>query len=187
MLRCLVQEHPKQWEDVLGKAEFAFNAMPNRSTGKAPFTVVYTKAPNLVVDVIVLPKCKSSSATNFTEDYSKLLDDVRQQIIRSNQRYKAVVDAHRRPCNFQVGDLVMVRLRRERFPPGAYSKLAKRKIGPVPIVAKINDNAYRVELPSGCNTSSTFNVTDIWPYHSTYEAPITLSSSESSSSEAGED
>ncbi|PKU83804.1 hypothetical protein MA16_Dca010897 [Dendrobium catenatum] len=187
MLRCLVQDHPKQWEEVLGKAEFAFNAMPNRSTGKAPFTIVYTKAPNLAVDIIVLLNCKSGSAATFKDNYSKLLSDVRQQIIRSNQWYKAAVDIHRRPCSFQVGDLVMVHLRRERFLPGAYSKLAKRKIGPVPIIAKFNDNAYSVELPPGCNTSSTFNVTDIWPYNSTDDAPITLSSSESSSSEAGED
>ncbi|PKU82338.1 hypothetical protein MA16_Dca005343 [Dendrobium catenatum] len=187
MLRCLVQEHPKQWEEVLSKAEFAYNAMPNRSTGKAPFSIVYTKAPNIAVDIIVLPKCKSSAAASFSEDYSNMLSDVKQQIIKSNNRYKQAVDARRRKKVFEVGDLVLVRLRRERFAPGEYSKLARRKIGPVPITAKFNDNAYRVDLPPGCNTSATFNVSDIWPYHSTDDAPITLSSSESSSSEAGED
>ncbi|PKU77967.1 hypothetical protein MA16_Dca011587 [Dendrobium catenatum] len=50
MLRCLVQEQPKQWEEVLSRAEFAFNAMTNRSTGKAPFAIVYTKAPNTVIE-----------------------------------------------------------------------------------------------------------------------------------------
>ncbi|PKU87410.1 hypothetical protein MA16_Dca008506 [Dendrobium catenatum] len=187
MLRCLVQEHPKQWEEVLSKAEFAYNSMPNRSTGKAPFTIVYTKAPNTAVDIIVIPKCKSKEATSFTEDYSHILSDVRQQIITSNQRYKKAVDARRRQQLFEVGDLVLVRLRRERFAPGEYSKLARRKVGPVPIIAKYNDNAYHVELPPGYNTSATFNVSDIWPYHSSDNAPISLSSSESSSSETGED
>ncbi|PKU63318.1 hypothetical protein MA16_Dca013362 [Dendrobium catenatum] len=116
-----------------------------------------------------------------------MLAEVRQQIIKSNARYKAAADVHRRERLFKEGDLVMVRLRRERFPPGAYSKLAKRKIGPVPILAKINDNAYRIELPADCNTSSTFNVADISPYKPADDAIVLISSSESSSSEAGED
>ncbi|PKU85737.1 hypothetical protein MA16_Dca018592 [Dendrobium catenatum] len=187
MLRCLVQENPKQWEEVLSKAEFAYNAMPNRSTGKAPFTIVYTKAPNTTVDLTILPKCKSTEAAAYSKDYSQILNEVRQQLTSANQRYKEAADKHRRQQLFNVGDLVMVRLRRERFAPGEYSKLARRKIGPVPIISKFNDNAYRVELPPGYNTSSTFNVADIWPYHSSDDAPISISSSESSSSEAGED
>ncbi|PKU62750.1 hypothetical protein MA16_Dca023314 [Dendrobium catenatum] len=116
-----------------------------------------------------------------------MLADIRQQIINSNSRYKEAVDVHRRERQFQVGDLVMVRLRRERFPPGAYSKLAKRKLGPVPIIAKINDNAYSIGLPADCNTSSTFNVSDISAYKPADDAVVSISSSESSSSEAGED
>jgi hypothetical protein len=32
ILRCLVSEHPKQWDQVLAQAEFAYNDSPNRST-----------------------------------------------------------------------------------------------------------------------------------------------------------
>jgi len=140
MLRCLVQEQPKQWEDVLSRAEFAYNAMINRSTGKAPFQIVYTKAPNIVIDLSNVPKCHSPAAVSFSEDYSKMLAEIRQQLIKSNSRYKAAADVHCKERLFQVGDLVMVCLRREQFPPGTYSKLAKRKLGLVLIVAKINDN-----------------------------------------------
>ncbi|PKU76569.1 ATP-dependent DNA helicase RecG [Dendrobium catenatum] len=188
MLRCLVLDNPKQWEEVLGKAEFAYNSMTNRTTGKSPFSIVYTKQPNIALDITVLPKCKSYAATNFTDQYSEMLAEVRQQIIKSNQLYKEAADVHRRHKTFKVGDLVMVRLRRERFPPGTYScKLARRKFGPVPIVTKINDNAYTVALPADCNTSSTFNVSDIWEYKPADDGEIALSSSESSSSEARED
>ncbi|PKU78221.1 hypothetical protein MA16_Dca024454 [Dendrobium catenatum] len=114
-----------------------------------------------------------------------MLTKVRQQIMTSNQHYKAVADAHRRHRVFNVGDLVLVRLRRECFAPGTYSKLSRRKIGPVPITAKINDNEYTVALPDDCNTSPTFNVSDIWPYTPPDDGVITISSSESSSSEPG--
>ncbi|PKU61172.1 hypothetical protein MA16_Dca028070 [Dendrobium catenatum] len=116
-----------------------------------------------------------------------MLAEIRQQIIQSNSRYKEAADVHRREQVFKVGGLVMVRLRRERFPLGSYSKLARRKLGPVPIVAKINDNAYSVGLPADCNTSSTFNVADITHYKPADGAIISISSSESSSSDAGED
>ncbi|PKU82332.1 hypothetical protein MA16_Dca005337 [Dendrobium catenatum] len=116
-----------------------------------------------------------------------MLSDVRQQIITSNAKYKEDVDKHRRQCRFSVGDLVWVRLRRERFAPSTYSNLARRKIGPVPIIAKINDNAYTVTLPPDCMTSPTFNVSDIWPYSPPDDGVITIISSESSSSDPGGD
>ncbi|PKU70520.1 ATP-dependent DNA helicase RecG [Dendrobium catenatum] len=184
MLRCLVQERPKQWEEALSIAEFAYNAMTNRSTGKPPFCIVYTKAPNIALNLTVLPKCKSAAASSFTDRYKEMLEEVRQQIIKANQRYKEAADTHRRQRLFNIGDLVMVRLRRE---PGTYSKLARRKIGPIPINAKINDNAYTVALPPDCNSSPTFNVADIRAYTPPDDAVIAISSSESSSSEVGED
>ncbi|XP_020687365.1 uncharacterized protein LOC110103126 [Dendrobium catenatum] len=55
-------EHPKSWDDLLGQAEFAYNSMTNRSTGKSPFSIVYTKLPNHTVDLAVLPKCSNRSA-----------------------------------------------------------------------------------------------------------------------------
>ncbi|PKU85224.1 hypothetical protein MA16_Dca026735 [Dendrobium catenatum] len=187
MLRCLVQDYPKQWEDMLTTAEFAYNSMVNRPTGKTPFSIVYTKISNLALDVAILPKCKSGAATQFTNKYSKMLNDVHSQLTQANLKYKAAADLHRRQTLFNVGDLVMVRLRRERFPPGTYSKLSRRKVGPVPITAKINDNAYTVELPPGYTTSPTFNVSDLWRYHPPDDAAIVLRSSESSSSDVGED
>ncbi|PKU77656.1 hypothetical protein MA16_Dca013448 [Dendrobium catenatum] len=187
MLRCLVQDYPKRWEEVLTTAEFAYNSMVNRSTGKSPFSIVFTKLPNLALDVAILPKCKSGAASIFTRQYSKMLEDVHTQLNRSNQQYKASADLHKRQVLFRVGDLVMVRLRRERFAPGTYNKLSRRKIGPVPIVAKINDNAYTVELPPGYNTAPTFNVSDIWPFHPPDDTVVDISSSESSSSADGED
>ncbi|PKU76646.1 hypothetical protein MA16_Dca001251 [Dendrobium catenatum] len=161
--------------------------MTNRTTSKTPFSIVYTKPPNTVLDLSILPKCKSQAAATFAGDFADMLAEVRNQILKSNTRYKEAADKRRRQRLFNVGDLVMVRLRRERFPPGTYSKLSRRKIGPIPISAKINDNAYSVALPAGCNTSSTFNVADIWPYSPPDAGVISLSSSESSSSEHGED
>ncbi|KAI0507147.1 hypothetical protein KFK09_013267 [Dendrobium nobile] len=165
LLRCLVQEHPKLWDEVLGQAEFAFNAMPNRSTGMCPFSIVYTKMPNTLVDVAVIPNYKSKSAFNWAEQFSDLLAKVRLKLQDSNAKYKADADLHRRKKIFQPGDLVMVRLRKERFPAGTYSKLSKKKFGPFPVLRSINDNAYLIDLHDDFHTPKSFNIADLYAYH----------------------
>ncbi|PKU76441.1 hypothetical protein MA16_Dca001044 [Dendrobium catenatum] len=138
--------------------------MTNRSTGMCPFSIVYTKIPNSVLDVIVLPKCKSKSASALIDNYTEFLSSIRSKIYSANAKYKPDADVHRREKLFKPGDLVLVRLKRERLPVGEYSKLGKRKWGPFPINSKINDNAYIIDLPEEFNTSHTFNVKDIYPY-----------------------
>ena len=65
---------------------------------------------------------------------------------------------------FQLGDWVWVHFCKERFPLQRKSKLNPRGDGPFQILERINDNAYRVDLPGEYNISSTFNVADLSPF-----------------------
>jgi hypothetical protein len=46
----------------------------------------------------------------------------------------------------ELGDLVWVHLRKDRFPDLRKSKLMPLAAGPFNILEKINDNAYKFEL-----------------------------------------
>jgi hypothetical protein len=46
--------------------------------------------------------------------------------------------------------------------PGA--SLPNRAAGPFKILEKINDNAYKLELPPEFGISLTFNISDLKPY-----------------------
>ncbi|KAL0874834.1 hypothetical protein Bca101_024539 [Brassica carinata] len=44
------------------------------------------------------------------------------------------------------------------MPAHAYNKLKAKKIGPLEVLERINDNAYRLQLPADITTSDVFNV-----------------------------
>ncbi|XP_022846196.1 uncharacterized protein LOC111368920 [Olea europaea var. sylvestris] len=105
---------------------------------------------------------KLGTKLNFSSNYHPQTDGqtevVKLSIQESNSKHKAQADSHRRQVLFGVGDLVWVVLTRDHFPVGEYNKLKERKIGPCEVLQKINDNAYRLRLPSHLKTSYVFNV-----------------------------
>ena len=66
--------------------------------------------------------------------------------------------------DFEPGDWVWLQLHKERFPTQRKSKLNPRGDGLFQVVARVNDNAYKLDLPGECNVSVTFNVSDFLPF-----------------------
>ncbi|GJR63393.1 hypothetical protein Tco_1505555 [Tanacetum coccineum] len=156
----------------------------SNSTVFSPFEVVYKTSPSHVVDLVDLPGKKNIQAHNMVEEVQATHEVMRTNITKANAKYKIVADKDRRKKLFQVGDQVMVFLRKERFPVETYSKLQPKKYGSYKILGKINDNAYVVDLPNTMNISETFNVSDIYEFHSE-DVNEDLHSRTSSSKERG--
>jgi hypothetical protein len=72
---------------------------------------------------------------------------------------------------FKDDDLVVVYLRKERFPASTYK--TQRKFGPCRVLKKLGHNAYHIVLPVGLFISPTFNTSDLYPYYGD-EDKITL-------------
>lgn len=66
--------------------------------------------------------------------------------------------------NFEVGDLVLVQLRKQRFPKKKYNKLKLKKVGPCKISRKFSSNAYGIELAYDIGISPIFNVSNLYPF-----------------------
>jgi hypothetical protein len=81
-----------------------------------------------------------------------------------NERYRIVASKGRKEVKLEPDDLVWVHLRKDRFPDLQKSKLMPRPTGPFKVLEKINDNAYKFELPSEFGVSPTFNILDLKRY-----------------------
>jgi hypothetical protein len=179
LLRSLVTEHHIQWESILPQVEFAYNDSVNRSTGQSPFQIVYGMQPRGISELRDSEQTttRSASAEEFTEAMKELHSQVKKRLLNSSHGYKHRADQHKRQLQFEVGDLVLAHLRKERFPRGTYNKLKMKKIRPCRVLKKFGTNAYEIELPDGIKISLIFNISDLYPYRAEetgtrYEHPV---------------
>ncbi|KAK1625984.1 hypothetical protein QYE76_000299 [Lolium multiflorum] len=93
-------------------------------------------------------------------------------IVVSQRALIVLPSASTQRCNlFQTKALVgpdkacKVHFREDRFPKLRKSKLLPRGAGPYKVLAKINDNAYSIDIPiDEFGASNSFNVADLTPY-----------------------
>jgi hypothetical protein len=85
-------------------------------------------------------------------------------IEKMNEKYRIAAIKGRVKVKFEPGDLVWLHLRKDRFSELRKSKLMSHAADLFKILAKINDNAYKLELPLEFGVSSRFNISDLRPY-----------------------
>ncbi|PKU81761.1 RNA-directed DNA polymerase [Dendrobium catenatum] len=167
LLRCFIGKHIKQWDLILAQVEFAFNRSTNQTTGHIPFEIVYGTNPLTPLDLMpsATLTAVSKEGEQRSKEIKKLHQQVREHIVKQNTKYQKQANKHRKLQQFQVGDKVWIKLRKERFPPGSFGKLKPKADGPFRITKRINDNAYEIDLPGDYNVSAVFNVADLTPHY----------------------
>lgn len=171
LLRTMIKKNLKEWEDCLPHVEFAYNRVVHSTTQLNPFEVVYGFNPITPLDLLPLPLQERANmeATKRADYVKKMHEKTKETIERKIQSYAAKANKHRKKMLFQPGELVWVHLRKDRFPEKRKSKLMPHGDGPFRVLEKINDNAYKIDLPGDYAVSNTFNVVDLSPFFGTEE------------------
>jgi hypothetical protein len=81
-------------------------------------------------------------------------------IEKMNEKYRIAASKDHKEVKLELGDLVWLHLRKDRFPKLRKYKLRSRAAGPFKILPKINDNAYKHELPPEFGVSHNLNISD---------------------------
>jgi len=163
----MIKKNLKEWEECLPHVEFAYNRAVHSTTELCPFEVVYGFKPITPLDLLPLPihERVNMEASKRADFVRKIHVKTKELIEKKGKNNAARVNKKRKEMLFKPGDMVWVHFRKDRFPKLRKSKLKPRGAGPYKVLAKINDNAYSIDLPlDEFGVSNSFNVADLTPY-----------------------
>jgi translation initiation factor IF-1 len=122
--------------------------------------------PRAPIDLLPLPPSETTcfDAFQWSEFILKMHKTTKLNIEKMNEKYRIATSKGRKEVKLEPGDLVWLHLRKERFTELRKSKLMSRATGPFKILAKINDNAYKLELSPEFGVSPNFIISDLRPY-----------------------
>jgi hypothetical protein len=166
ILRAVLKKNIKLWEECLTYVKFAYNHSMHSTTKMCPFEIICGLIPRAPINLMPLSNSENLNfdAKQRVELMLKLHEITKENIECMNSKYNLAGDKGRKQLIFEPGELVWLHLRKNRFLALRKSKLMTRADGLFKVLERINDNAYKLDLPVDFGVSSTFNITDLKPY-----------------------
>jgi hypothetical protein len=158
-LRCLTGRQPKQWPRWLSWAEYWYNTNYHASLKSTPFEALYGRSPPVLIrgDVNL---SAVEEVNKLTAERNAMLREMQEQLLRAQDVMRAQANKHRREVEYQVGDMVYLKIQPYKLRKLANrinQKLSPRYYGPYEVEQKIGEVAYKLKLPAESRVHPVFH------------------------------
>ncbi|GJX87562.1 putative reverse transcriptase domain-containing protein [Tanacetum coccineum] len=158
MLRACVIDFGGSWDRHLPLVEFSYNNSYHASIKAAPFEALYGRKYRSPVGTSQL------TGPELIRETTEKIIQIKNRLLTARSRQKSYADVRRKPMEFNVGDMVMLKVSPWKgvIHFGKRGKLSPRYVGPFKIIKRIGPVAYRLELPEKLRgIHNTFHVSNL--------------------------
>jgi hypothetical protein len=162
-LRSFISACPKKWLSWLPLAEFWYNTSCHSSIGRSPFEALYGYSPR-IFGMSVDQSSSVGDLDNWLQDRQVMSGLIRQHLGRAAERMKSQAGKNRTEREFNIGDLVFLKLQpciQSSLAPKANQKLAYKYFGAFPVVQRVGKVAYKLELLDSSRIHPVFHVSQL--------------------------
>jgi hypothetical protein len=148
-LRNYVTRQQKAWVIWLHLGEYFYNTTHFMSIGMTPFRALYNYNRLSFIE-ITFGGSKAPIVQDWVQQSQDILRELKDHLQREHNHQKVKADKHRVERNFEVGDLVYLRLqpyRKDSIKGSGAEKLQPRFFGPYRINMKVGAVSYKMDLP----------------------------------------
>jgi transposase InsO family protein len=158
MLRSVMQAQPENWDKLISPVLFAYREVPNETTGFSPFELVYGRTVRGPLRILRESWTQEDepegglkpSVVEYLLDLRRTLEtcaeEAQKHAAEAQADYKRWYDRHSRARSFTEGQRVLVLM------PSSTHKMLATWQGPFPVVRRVNDSNYTVDLGSRTST-----------------------------------
>jgi hypothetical protein len=159
-LRNYVSGQQQAWIKWLHLGEHCYNTTHHMSIRMSPFRALYGyDAPSFVY--LVFGESKAPKAKYWLQESQDILRVLRENLQVAQNQQKMYADRHWVEHNFEVGDLVFLRLhpyQQSSLKKSGAEKLKPHFYGPYKVIKRVGEVAYELELPEGSRIHNVFHV-----------------------------